>query len=84
MANEYNKNLEIDRFPNKMGHYGPDNCRLVNSKINQNNKMNNRLIIINGVTKTLSEWVDKYGVNYKTTHARLSAGWSIERALNIE
>ena len=40
-----------------------------------------RPIEYNGVTKSLYEWADEYGISRKTLSVRLSKGWTIEEAL---
>lgn len=81
IKNGYKSGLTLDRIdPN--GDYSPDNCRWVNMKIQQNNRRNNKLLNINGVTKTMSEWADEYGADYILVKSRISAGWEPERALS--
>ena len=79
--NGYKKGLTLDRIdPN--GDYSPDNCRWVTMKVQQNNRRNNKMLTINGVTKTMSEWSDEYGVDYRLVKSRIAAGWEPEKALS--
>ena len=65
--NGYKRGLEIDRKDSDRG-YSPDNCRWVSSNANQNNKGNNVLITIDGVTRTQTEWAAIAGI----THGAIS------------
>lgn len=81
MANGYSDNLTIDRI-DVNGNYEPSNCRWVSSKIQNNNRRNNHLISLNGISHTLSEWSEIIGIKQSTIRARLKNNWSIERALS--
>lgn len=73
-------NCTLDRIDSD-GNYCPVNCRFVSMKEQQNNKTNNLNITIDGQTKTLSEWVEEYGINYFTVYNRLERGWDPELAV---
>ena len=80
MANGYSGELQLDRADNNKG-YSPDNCRWVTGKANCRNKKTNRFITYNGETKTLKDWSEILGINYRTLRKRLGkCGWSIEKA----
>jgi hypothetical protein len=80
IANGYNDRLQIDRADNNKG-YSPDNCRWVTGKANCRNKRTNRFITYNGEIKTLKDWSEILGINYRTLRKRLGkCGWSIEKA----
>lgn len=50
-------NMTLDRIDNN-GNYSPENCRWATYSEQSRNKRNNRLIEIEGVTKTLKDWSD--------------------------
>ena len=80
LNNGYEEGLSIDRKDND-GNYSPTNCRWVSIKTQQNNRCSNRLITINGETKTVSEWADKYDINYNTVLQRMKYGMNPVTAL---
>lgn len=75
-------NMTIDRIDNSKG-YCKKNCRWATMQTQQNNRTNNKNYTINGVTKTMAEWVREYGRNKNTVKARLRNGWTIEKALEV-
>ena len=79
-ANGYRDDLTLDRIDSNED-YSPDNCRWATQKVQQNNRRNNRLIEIDGVTKTAHEWADAYSVKYKAFMERLHLGWDAKTAL---
>lgn len=68
--NGYTENLTIDRINNN-GNYEPSNCRWVDRKTQANNKSNVRLISYNGETKTIAQWAETLGINYRTLYNRI-------------
>jgi len=73
----------IDRRDGTKG-YSPDNCRWATMKEQANNKVNNRRLTHNGVTRTLSRWADATGIHLGTLSQRVLAGWPVERVLSKE
>lgn len=78
--NGYSDKLTIDRI-NVNGNYEPNNCRWVSYKVQANNRPCNRIILLDGISHTLSEWADITGIKKATIHARLKRGWTPEKAL---
>lgn len=74
-ANGYDDLLTIDRINND-GNYSPDNCRWCTQKEQQNNRMCNVLLTVDGETHTMAEWSDISGINVSTIKSRHNAGWN--------
>lgn len=83
-SNGYSENLEIDRIDND-GNYSPENCRIVTSKINNNNKRNNIRIRAFGEEKTAYDWsVDKRcNVKQRLLTERIRLGMPPEKAITM-
>lgn len=81
LSNGYKEGLTLDRKDNNKG-YSPDNCSWETRKHQSNNKRNNVWITLNGETKTLAQWCEKYNVPYARVETRYTKmGWCIEDAL---
>lgn len=74
-------NFEIDRRDNN-GPYCKENCRWVTKTENGNNKRNNILIILEGETKTLSEWCRYYNMSYLLVYKRYRRNWPVTKLFN--
>lgn len=81
VKNGYRKGLVLDRIKNDKN-YTPDNCRFVTQKVNSNNKRNNRVLSLNGITKKAQQWADELGIQSTTLRRRIDKyKWPLERAL---
>lgn len=74
--------LELDRKNNDLGYY-QGNCRLTSRKENQCNKRTSRVLLFNGVKKSISIWANDYRINVNTLRKRLRLGWDIQKALQL-
>lgn len=83
LANGYDTNKQIDRYPNRNGNYEPDNCRWVTSKENNRNRRDNRIVSAFDVSKCVAEWAEdqRCVVSEKTLRNRIAKGWNPERAI---
>lgn len=75
MSNGYADNLTIDRI-DVNGNYEPSNCRWIGMIDQENNRTNNVLITIGGVTKTRTEWCRINGIRPQTACQRIRYGWN--------
>ena len=75
------ESLTLERVDNN-GDYEPKNCKWA-SKIEQNNnRRDNHLITLDGVTHCMKEWSKILGINYITLSSRINIyGWKPEVAL---
>ncbi len=72
----------LDRINNNRG-YSLANCRWATSTQQNRNNRGNRRITINGVSKTLVEWLETAPISAPTFHRRVKAGMTPARALVI-
>lgn len=80
MGRKPSSDHELDRRDNERG-YEPANCRWVQRKVNCRNRRSNRLVTLDGSTRTLAEWCELRKLPRPTVQKRLKAGWSPQRAL---
>lgn len=76
----YRDDLSIDRINND-GDYEPGNCRWIPIAAQASNKRDNRKIKWEGQIMTVAGWARCLGMDRSTLAARLSSGWSVEKAL---
>lgn len=82
LKNGYDENLTIDRI-NFDGNYEPNNCRWITQHEQARNTSRNTHITINGETRLLVEWCEKYGVNMATACHRIKRNLPIKKVFNI-
>ena len=67
---------------NSSGGYEPDNCRWAIAKEQARNRRTSRYVTVRGMTMTVAEAAERYGVNYGTLQYRLNQmGLDADRAV---
>lgn len=77
------KGASIERVNNMRG-YSKTNCIWATSKAQNRNRRSNRLLTINGQTKTLIEWSEVSGIRHNTISYRIKQGWPLEAAISVQ
>jgi hypothetical protein len=75
------KGLSIER-KNGRRNYEPSNCIWATHTTQMRNTRRNVVIEIDGVSKTMAEWLESSGLVRATVKDRLAAGWSFDLALS--
>lgn len=63
------------------GNYCPENCLWATAKEQQRNKSSNKILTLNGESKTMIEWSETLNISYWMIAKRIQKGWSDEKAL---
>lgn len=83
VANGWKKGLEVDKDIKGGNIYSPSNCLIVTKKQNCNKRKSSHFVIINGESKTISEWADYAGIDQITLYARIfNYGWEPSDAIS--
>lgn len=80
--NNYSEKLTLDRINNNES-YCPNNCRWVTMKVQANNKRNNRILVVNGISMNLNQWAKQLSISSTALRNRINRGWSIEDTVTI-
>lgn len=73
----------LDRFPNRDGNYEPGNVRWATAAEQNRNKDSNVMLTVDGVTLTLGEWAEKFGIDRQTLWARHKLGMDDKTAVTM-
>lgn len=74
MKEWYFENLSIDRIDVNWS-YCKENCRWADSKMQANNKRNNKIISIDWESRTLSQWLSHLWIDNSTYYSRTHWQW---------
>lgn len=79
--NGYKDNLSLERIDNDKG-YSPENCKWATCSEQNINKRTNRIVTVDGISRTVKEWSIVTGAKQPTLHARLNDyGWGDEKTI---
>jgi len=70
----------LERINNELG-YSPDNCKWATMKEQGNNRTGNKLLTVEGVTKTQAQWATEKEILPATIYQRLRRGLTAKEAI---
>ncbi len=80
MGKKPSKLHSIERV-NRNGNYEPGNCIWATQFTQQRNRSTNRILSFNGVSKTMTDFANEFGLSMGALWMRLERGWSVSDAL---
>lgn len=72
--------MTLERKDNNKG-YSKENCVWASQKDQANNKRNTTFITHDGITRSLAQWAEFFGIGRKLLWFRLKRGWSFEESI---
>jgi hypothetical protein len=76
-------NMTLDRVDNRKG-YSKDNCRWATAEQQSNNKRNTLYLEYGGISKSLKDWCNQFGIEYRKAWDRINKQeWNFERTFEI-
>lgn len=72
----------LDRIDNDQG-YSKENCCWATRSQQNRNKRTNRVITVDGESKTMAEWAEISGLKLTTIWARIAKGWDEKAAVSV-